>query len=119
MGATGLSALIHLAAALEVDHGAETIALGRAAVDDADCVLETGGRHLAYRVALHGDGEVRTAAALMDDDGAYQTLLRSRDDAGGWRDVRNLIRALEESAVRSLRRPIEATSDSNNPWVIG
>jgi hypothetical protein len=64
MGATGLSALIHLAAALEVDHGAETIALGRAAVDDADCVLETGGRHLAYRVALHGDGEVRTAAAF-------------------------------------------------------
>jgi hypothetical protein len=38
MGDSGLSALIHLAAAVEVDHGMETIALGRAAVDDADCV---------------------------------------------------------------------------------
>ena len=99
----------------------ETIALGRAAVDDADCVLETGGRHLAYRVALHGDGEVRTAAALMDGDGAYQTLLRTGDNPGGWQMIRKLIAALETHGITSLARPIKAWDgfDGANGFVIG
>jgi hypothetical protein len=57
----------------------------------------------------------------MDGDGAYQTLLRSRDDAPGWRTVRQLITALEKHGVRSLRRPIEAWDghDGANGFVIG
>jgi hypothetical protein len=98
----------------------ETIALGRAAVDDADCVLETGGRHLAHRVAL-GDGEVRTAAALMDGDGAYQTLLRTGDNPGGWQMIRKLIAALETHGITSLARPIKAWDgfDEAKGFVIG
>jgi hypothetical protein len=57
----------------------------------------------------------------MDGDGAYQTLLRSRDDAGGWRDVRKLIAALETHRIRSLTRPIAAWDgyDGANGFVIG
>lgn len=118
MGDSGLSVLIHLATALEVDDGMETITLGRAAVDDAVCVLETGGRHLAYRVALHGD-EVRVAAALMDGDGTYQTLLRSRDDSVGWDTVRRLIRALEINAIKALQpRPLEVGPPGPDCFVI-
>jgi hypothetical protein len=70
---------------------------------------------------LHGDGEVRTAAALMDGDGAYQTLLRSRDDAPGWQTVRKLIAALETHGITSLARPTKAWDGYNgaNGFVLG
>jgi hypothetical protein len=115
---TGIRAMIDAAVWFEDQFGMETIALGRSAVDDADCALEIGGAWLLFRIALHGD-EIRTAATLMDGDGTYQTLLRSRDDEVGWQTARRLCSALERHAVKSLTRPI-AVGEPGDPdaWLI-
>jgi hypothetical protein len=72
MSGTGLSAMVHAAAAFENDLGMETLSIGRGALSDEDSVLEIAGRWLCYRVALRGP-EVRLAAALMDTAQAPET----------------------------------------------
>ena len=117
---TGLSAMVHAAAAFENDLGMETLSIGRGALSDEDSVLEIAGRWLCYRIALHGP-EVRTAAALMDTAAAPETLLRSPDTAAGWATVRGVVSALETHQIKSLARPIEAWDgfDGVGGWVIG
>lgn len=63
MSGSGLSALIRLGASLENDWGMETIACGRGALADEDCVLEICGRWLAFRIALHGPRCARPRAS--------------------------------------------------------
>ena len=118
MGNSGLSAMISAGAWLEHALGMETLSIGRAAVDDEDCVLEIAGRWLCYRVALHGP-EVRTAASLMDGIAPPETLLRSPDTEGGWDTTRRLIASLECNQVKSLARPIEVGQVGDpNAWII-
>ena len=118
MSGTGLSAMVHAAAAFENDLAMETLSIGRAAVDDADSVLEIAGRWLCYRVALCGP-EVRLAATVMDAAPAPETLLRSPDTESGWDTTRRLIASLERNQIKSLARPIEVGSPGDpDAWVI-
>jgi hypothetical protein len=123
MGLTsGLSAMIRLAAALELDREnagvtMETLSIGHPE-DSYDYALEIAGQWLCYSVAIHGS-EVRTGASLVDSISQPQTLLRTPDAESGWELVFRFISALEKYGVRSLVRPI-LVGEPGQPdaWVI-
>jgi hypothetical protein len=122
MSGSGLNAMINLGAWLGNEFGMEAISCGRGATAHEDCVLETCGKWLLFRIALRSN-EVYLAASTLDDTAPAQTLLRATDTAVGWDTVRRLIAAMETHEVRDLKRPIEVgdpvVNDPNNCWVIG
>ena len=117
-GASGVSAMIHLAVSFESDYGMEVLSIGRSAVSDESCMLEICGTWLCFRIALR-ECEVHVAATEMDSGAPPDLLMKAKDDEDGWKSVRSLVAALEQCAIKSLTRPIEARGyDGANSWVI-
>jgi hypothetical protein len=127
---SGLSALVRLAASLELD--AEntgrcmvtlSIGGGVGSADDSpgDYVWVAAAAHLCCSVAIHG-GEVRTAASLVDSISQPQTLLRAPDTEQGWELVFRFISSLEKYEVQSLERPIQVGNPVIHPpaecWIV-
>lgn len=118
MSFTGISAMVKVAARLEVTVGLETLDFGRGGLEPPDsCTLEISGPNLHYTVLLKG-GTVSVSATPMDCGDLPDRLLTVADTAAGWHTVYGLIRALERAGVKSLQRPIEAGSGPDG-WVIG
>jgi hypothetical protein len=127
---SGLSALVRLAAALELDRenaGAVLVTLsiggGVSSADDSpgDYAWEAAGAHLCYVVSIHG-GEVRTAASLVDSVSQAQPLLRAPDTEQGWELTFRFISSLEKYQVHDLTKPIvvgnPAYDDPTTCWII-
>ena len=118
MSFTGISAMVKVAARLEVTVGLGTLDFGRGGLEPPDsCTLEISGPNLHYTVLLKG-GTVSVSATPMDCGDLPDRLLTVADTAAGWHTVYGLIRALERAGVKSLQRPIEAGSGPDG-WVIG
>ena len=78
------------------------------------------GEHLLYCVVIDGAGGLSLSAAPLDSTERPELLLQGHDDPPGWRDVCNLVGAMETHQIKSLRRPIEVgTPGEDNSWVIG
>jgi hypothetical protein len=121
MGNSGLSAMIGVGAALELEFdNMVVVSIGRPAVSDADeYEMQIYGSWLAFRITLRASG-VTLGAALMDSaEAGWDLLLRTTDDGPGWDTVRRLAASLERNGVRSLRRPIESGEPGNpDTWII-
>ena len=92
------------------------VLLNQATGAQEDWILEVSCKWLAFRIELRG-GQVRLSTALMDDGDRPQLLLRTADAEVGWKAVCRVVRALEESRVKSLRRPIEAGTGAD-AWLL-
>jgi hypothetical protein len=119
---SGLSALIRLGAALELepDVSLETLAIGQLGNSlTGSYELETAGRWLCYTVTIAGSEHVLVSASPVDSVNPPEVLLKVRDTEPEWETVFHLVRTLEKAGVKSLERPIEAIGDSpETSWII-
>jgi hypothetical protein len=122
MMTSGLSAMIRLAAALELDaentgRCMETLSIGQTE-GFSGYVLEIAGAHLCYSIAI-GGGQVFVGASLVDSISQPETLLQAPDSEQGWELVFRFISSLEKHEVKSLQRPIVfGTPGEPDAWVI-
>jgi hypothetical protein len=105
----GLSALIRLGAALELDaenegRSMEAISIG-SENSQGTYALEIAGRHLCYTVTLCGE-QARVFAVLLDSPTEPDLLLKVKDTETEWNTVFRFISSLEKYEVKSLERPI-------------
>lgn len=121
---SGLSGLIRLAAALELDPEAalETIFIGAPRNSPAGNFEWQGcGNFLLYSVEL-AQGEIRVSAALLDVIAEPQFLLKAPDTEEGWRLVFHFICSLERYRVATLVKPIRVGdplfNDPSTCWII-
>ena len=105
MGMSGISALIHTAARLELDFGLETLAITCPENAPGDCTLEIAGRFLLYSIGIYNEG-IHVAASLLDATASPEHLLHCPDNEQGWELGTRFITSLEKYEVRSLVRPI-------------
>ena len=119
---SGISGLIRLGAALELEAEVNLETLSIEALGNCDYALETAGTFLLYRIALTG-GEINVSASLIDSIDEPEHLLRVEDDETGWRTIFGLIASLERYRVPSLERPIRSGNplyhDPATCWIIG
>jgi hypothetical protein len=67
---------------------------------------------------FHWEVGLNLSAAPLDSTERPELLLQGHDDPPGWRDVCNLVGAMETHQTKSLRRPIEVgTPGEDNSWV--
>ena len=118
---TGISALVRLAACLELElPSLETLAIGQPGNSLAGNYyeLQIAGRWLCYTVDIVG-GQVLVSASLADSVDEPEVLLKAHDTESEWLVVFHLISALEKAGVKTLARPIEAiTDDLEYSWII-
>ena len=120
---SGLSAMIRLAAALELEDGVllETISIGSPKNSlSAYCEWEGAGTFLMYTISIVGS-KMLVSVSLLDSISEPQVLLRIPDVEASWVTAFNLICSLEKYRVQDLTRPITINglaSDGSDSWII-
>jgi hypothetical protein len=111
--------MVRCALWLENRLGLETLDIGRQGLaPEHSCTLQICGRQLFYSVTLDR-GFLFGKAHSMDSGEALNLLLTIGDTRGGGHQVCSLVRALEQSGISNLSRPIElGTPGSPDSWVI-
>lgn len=115
---TGIAAMVDAALWLDSVAGLEILNIGRSAFERADCTLEAAGSQLSVKISLQG-GWIWLSAGSLDVGGDPEAICNFGDTAQGWADLRRLVRALENSGIKSLQpRPIKIGETGPNAYTI-